>query len=115
MVIHYAIKFPTGKLPSIQIVVEEMEKISGLPIVWTSEKVCLSSPSIKIPVLLYLGDDNDYMITAFVRNADYLMVTTIYALINLGGSFEGILPSWAGKKWKDINKLYFFIKRHRIS
>lgn len=105
--------FSPQELPSIDTVVQTISVLAGLPVYYSAYLLELICPAVGLQVGLY-ESSGAYQITTFSPNTDYLQVTTIKALQQLGGHFDGILPAWAGQSWKQLNKWKYRLRRHHI-
>lgn len=114
MVAHHRIMFSPQALPSIDAVVQTTSVLAGLPVYYSDYILELICPALGLRVGLYEGS-GAYQITTFSPNTDYLQVTTIKALQQLGGHFDGMLPAWAGQSWKQLNKWTYRFQRQRIT
>lgn len=117
MAMHHEIRFSPQKPPSITTIVQTVSVLAGLPVYHSAYLLELICPALNLRVTLWEGaaSDQDYhILKTGTPQTDYLQVTTIKALQQLGGCFEGNLPSWAGQSWKQLNKWKYRLQRQYI-
>lgn len=116
MCIDHRISFSPQEPPSIDTIVQTVSVLAGLPVYYSAYLSELICPALSLRVTLYEDEASDYhLMKTGTPQTDYLQVTTIKALQQLGGRFEGSLPSWAGQSWKQLNKWKYRIKRQYIN
>lgn len=102
MVSHDFIDFSDDK-PSIEQIIHQLSINTGLEIFYDYEKTDLWSRQLDRSIGLYDGDNNNYFITVFDIDdlkIKYLVDSTIWVLVQLGGEYDAQLPKWAGLKWE---------------
>ena len=102
MVLHLAIYF-SKTIPDIGPVIQQVSFNTGLNLVYDQHRLSLVSEELGVSIGLYEGEPKEYCVTIFdVHNFKimYLVDATIYALVELGGSYDGELPKWAGLDWE---------------
>jgi hypothetical protein len=114
LVMHYSITFPPEQRPPFPALVQKIGTLSGLAVHYEAEKLRLACPALNLSLYLYEEGEEQYTITRGTPKADYLLVTTIWALQQLGGTFQGQLPCWAGQSWQQLNKWAYRLKRHYV-
>jgi hypothetical protein len=111
----HRISFSPQEPPSIDTIVQTVSVLAGLPVYYSAYICELICPALGLRVTLYEDETSDYhLVKAGTPYTDYLQVTTIKALLRLGGRFEGHLPSWAGQSWKQLNKWQYRLQRQYI-
>lgn len=94
MCMDHCISFSPQESPSITAIVQMVSILAGLSVYYSAYLSELIYPALSLPVTLYKDEASDYhLMKTGTPQTDYLQVTTIKALQQLGGRFEGSLPS----------------------
>ncbi|RZK44458.1 MAG: hypothetical protein EOO61_03715 [Hymenobacter sp.] len=101
--------------PSTDTIVQTVSVLAGLPVYYSAYLLELICPALGLRVTLYEDEASDYhLMKTGTPQTDYLQVTTVKALQQLGGRFEGGLPSWAGQSWNQLTKWKYRLQRQYI-
>ena len=90
--------------PTLNDLVNKILDVTGLSIIYNDDDASIMCKDNN----LSLGIERDtYLYTIFLPSPylDYLLVSTIFSLIKLGGTYSGFMPQWAGKKWNEVQYL----------
>jgi tetratricopeptide (TPR) repeat protein len=83
--------------PEIDIIVNKVREISGLDLIFNKE-----SKKFEGGLFSLLIEEKMVSIISFADDMQYLIFSTIAALIDLKGKVPYELPDWAWKKWEDV-------------
>jgi hypothetical protein len=112
---NHRISFSPQEPPPIDTIVQTVSVLAGLPVYYSAYICELICPALSLRATLYEDEASDYhLMKTGTPYTDYLQVTTIKALQQLGGRFEGNLPSWAGQSWKQLNRWKYRLQRQYI-
>jgi hypothetical protein len=105
MIASYKIIFPSG-IPSLTEIWKKLQESTGLNIQYDNycrEFINPEDPDDVVPVC-FNGEQEVELIVPSGPFYNYLLAAMLKALVELGGSYKGYIPSWASLKWSDVNQ-----------
>lgn len=90
--------------PSIEEVVNVLSVTTGLQLIYDDDIMLLSCLANDMEVIIPKHDMN-YELFSLSPSFDYLLASILFVLIEFGGVYKyaSTLPSYAGKKWIEVD------------